>query len=137
MAGAAVLTVLSGLAMWAGAVVSGSDELSVAAALRAVLNTASVTVLVIGIGLFSRVRRRAAPDGGSPGVGRGDRLRADAPGAALSWPGWVVDLSPFSHLAYVPAEPLAVTPAVAMAMIGCVAGACGVVAFARRDLTGA
>ena len=33
-------------------------------------------------------------------------------GPALSWPGWVVDLSPFSHLAYVPEEPLAVTSAV-------------------------
>ena len=136
VAGAAVLTVLSGLAMWAGAVVSGSDELSVAAALRAVLNTASVTVLVIGIGLlaFGVVPRLTVAVPASVAV-IGYVLTLLGP--ALSWPGWVVDLSPFSHLAYVPAEPLAVTPAVVMAMIGCVAGACGVVAFARRDLTGA
>jgi ABC-2 type transport system permease protein len=136
VAGAAVLTVLSGLAMWAGAVVSGSDELSVAAALRAVLNTASVTVLVIGIGLlaFGVVPRLTVAVPASAAV-IGYVLTLLGP--ALSWPGWVVDLSPFSHLAYVPAEPLAVTPAVVMALIGCLAGACGVVAFARRDLTGA
>ena len=44
---------LTGLAMWLGAVASGSDELSVVAALRAVLNTGSVTVLVIGVGLLA------------------------------------------------------------------------------------
>ena len=54
MVGAALLTVLTGLAMWAGAVVSGSDELSVAAALRAVLNTGSVVVLVTGLAVLSR-----------------------------------------------------------------------------------
>jgi ABC-2 type transport system permease protein len=136
VAGAAVLTLLSGLAMWAGAVVSGSDELSVAAALRAVLNTGSVTVLVIGIGLlaFGVVPRLTVAVPASVAV-LGYVLTLLGP--ALSWPGWVVDLSPFSHLAYVPAEPLAVTPAVVMVLLGCVAGACGVVAFARRDLSGA
>ena len=58
-------------------------------------------------------------------------------GPALSWPGWIVDLSPFSHLAYVPAQPFAVTSAIVMALIGCTAGACGVAAFSRRDIVGA
>lgn len=58
-------------------------------------------------------------------------------GPALSWPGWIIDLSPFTHLAYVPSQPFAVTSASVMALIGCTAGACGVAAFKRRDLTGA
>lgn len=57
-------------------------------------------------------------------------------GPALSWPGWIIDLSLFTHLAYVPAQPFAVTSAAVMALIGCAAGACGVATFGRRDLTG-
>ena len=111
VAGAALLTVLTGLAMWAGAVASGSDELTVVAALRAVLNTGSVTVLVIGLGLlaFGVVPRLTVAVPAAVAV-IGYVLTLLGP--ALSWPGWVVDLSPFSHLAYVPEEPLAVTSAV-------------------------
>jgi ABC-2 type transport system permease protein len=57
-------------------------------------------------------------------------------GPALSWPGWVIDLSPFTHLAYVPAQPFAATSAIVMAVIGCTAAACGVAAFSRRDMVG-
>jgi ABC-2 type transport system permease protein len=58
-------------------------------------------------------------------------------GPALSWPGWIIDLSPFTHLAYVPAQPFAATSAAVMALIGCIAGASGVASFSRRDITGA
>lgn len=134
--GAGLLTFLTGLAMWAGAVASGSDRLTVSASLRAVLNTGSVVVLITGLAVLT--------------FGVLPRLTVAVPaavtvaayvltllGPALSWPGWVVDLSPFTHLAYVPAEPFALTSAVVMTLIGCVAGACGVAAFSRRDLVGA
>jgi ABC-2 type transport system permease protein len=133
--GVAVLITCTGLALWAGAVGSGS-ELTVTAALGAVLNTGSVVVVVLGVALLT--------------FGVLPRLTVALPaaltvvayvltllGPALGWPGWVVDLSPFTHLAYVPAQPFAVTSAVVMALIGCTAGACGVAAFGRRDLTGA
>jgi putative exporter of polyketide antibiotics len=55
-------------------------------------------------------------------------------GLALAWPGWVIDLSPLTHLAYMPAAPFAVTSAIAMALIGCAAGACGVAAFSRNQI---
>lgn len=136
LVGAALLTVLTGVAMWAGTRAAGSDQLSLLASLRAVLNTFSVVVLVTGLALLT--------------FGVLPRLTTAVPaavtvagyvltllGPALSWPDWVIDLSPFTHLAYVPAQPLAVTSAVVMALIGCVAGACGVAAFSRRDVTGA
>jgi len=58
-------------------------------------------------------------------------------GQVLSRPGWVTDLSPVSHLAYVPAEPFDVVSAASMVLIGCMAAAGGVAAFRRRDVTGA
>ena len=134
--GAAALTIFTGLAMWAGAMASGSTQLTAVASLRAVLNTGSVVVLVTGLALLT--------------FGVLPRLTVAVPvvvtvggyvltllGPALSWPGWIIDLSPFTHLAYVPAEPFAVTSAIVMALIGCIAGACGVASFCRRDITGA
>jgi ABC-2 type transport system permease protein len=134
--GAALLTVLTGLAMWAGATVSGSDQLTVVASLHAVLNSASVVVLITGIALLT--------------FGVLPRLTVVVPvavtvigyvltllGPALSWPGWIIDLSPFSHLAYVPAQPFAATSAIVMALIGCTAAIGGVAAFSRRDIVGA
>ena len=134
--GAALLNVLTGLAMWAGATVSGSNQLTVVASLQAVLNTASVVVLVTGLALLT--------------FGVLPRLTVVVPvavtvigyvltllGPALSWPGWIVDLSPFSHLAYVPAQPFAATSAIVMALVGCTAGIGGVAAFSRRDIVGA
>ncbi len=58
----------------------------------------------------------------------------DLIGPALSWPTWLVDLSPYHHLALVPAEPAAWTPLAVILGIGLVAGAAGSVAYARRDL---
>jgi ABC-2 type transport system permease protein len=136
VAGAALLTILSGLALWAGAMASGSDQLTVAASLRAVLNTGSVVVLVTGLALltFGLIPRLTVA---VPVVVTVGSYVLTLLGPALSWPGWIIDLSPFTHLAYVPAQPFAVTSAAVMALIGCTAGAGGVASFSRRDLTGA
>ena len=106
LVGAALLTILSGLAIWAGAMASGSDQLTVAASLRAVLNTGSVVVLVTGLALltFGLLPRLTVAVPVAVTVG-GYVLTLLGP--ALSWPGWIIDLSPFTHLAYVPAQPFA------------------------------
>jgi ABC-2 type transport system permease protein len=136
VAGAALLTILSGLALWAGAMASGSDQLTMAASLRAVLNTGSVVVLVTGLAIltFGLLPRLTVAVPVAVTVGS---YVLTLLGPALSWPGWIIDLSPFTHLAYVPAQPFALTSAAVMSLIGCTAGACGVAAFSRRDLTGA
>jgi ABC-2 type transport system permease protein len=134
--GAALLTVLTGIALWAGAAVSGSDQVTPAASLRGVLNTGSVVILVTGLAVltFGVLPRLTVAVPAAMTVGG---YVVALLGPALSWPGWVLDLSPFTHLAYVPAEPFAATSAIVMALIGCTAALCGVVAFGRRVVTGA
>jgi ABC-2 type transport system permease protein len=134
--GTSLLIGVTGVAMWAGAAVSGADRLTVVSSLRAVFNTGSVVVLIAGLAVltFGVLPRLTVAVPATVTVG-GYVLTLLGP--ALSWPGWVIDLSPFTHLAYVPAQPFAVTSAAVMVLIGCTAGACGVVAFSRRDLTGA
>jgi ABC-2 type transport system permease protein len=136
LAGACVLAVLTGVAMWAGAEASGSDQLTMLASLRAVLNAGSVVVLVTGLALlaFGILPRLTVA---VPAVVTVGGYVLTLLGPALSWPAWVVDLSPFSHLAYVPAQPFAVSSAIVMAVIGGATGAAGVAAFGRRDIVGA
>jgi ABC-2 type transport system permease protein len=57
-------------------------------------------------------------------------------GPALSWPQWVLDLSPFTHLALVPAEPWAATSGIVMTGLGVIAATVGLVGFRRRDIVG-
>ena len=135
LGGGALLAVLTGLAMWAGAATTGAD-VTIGAALSAVLNTVPVVALVAGLAVLT--------------FGLAPRMTVAVPasltvagyvltvlGPALSWPTWIIDLSPFTHLAYVPAEPFDATAAAVMVLIGCAAAAAGMVAFTRRDLQGA
>jgi ABC-2 type transport system permease protein len=56
-------------------------------------------------------------------------------GPALDWPQWAQNLSPFAHLALVPAEPWAATSGMVMTGIGAVLAVAGLMTFHRRDLT--
>jgi ABC-2 type transport system permease protein len=51
----------------------------------------------------------------------------------LRFPAWVQDLSPFHHLAMVPAEDFRWWPFAALLLVAAVAGAAGQLAFRRRD----
>jgi ABC-2 type transport system permease protein len=57
-------------------------------------------------------------------------------GPALSWPAWVLNLSPFTHLAWVPAVPWAATSGIVMTCLGLVLLGIGLLAFNRRDVVG-
>ena len=61
----------------------------------------------------------------------------DSFGTSLGWPGAVLGLSPFHHLARLPGEPMTLTAVLVMTAIGTAAAAAGITAFARRDLRGA
>ena len=54
----------------------------------------------------------------------------------LGWPGWVRDLSPFAHLAAVPAEPPDVPGLVGMLAVAALLTAGGLAGYGRRDLRG-
>lgn len=55
-------------------------------------------------------------------------------GEALQLPGWLRDLSPFEHLALVPAEDLRWTPVLAVAAVAALISVAGQMAFRRRDI---
>jgi ABC-2 type transport system permease protein len=134
-AGGLALAVLAGTAVWVGCVASGLDSVSWWQATSAVLNTVPVVVLAGGMAVLA--------------LGLAPRLTVAVPvtvtvvgyiltlvGPALSWPQWVLNLSPFTHLALVPADPWAATSGTAMTALGVLAAAGGLVAFRRRDLVG-
>ena len=55
-------------------------------------------------------------------------------GEVLQMPQWVRDLSPFEHLAFVPAESFAWAPFLALSLLAVVLSVAGQLAFARRDI---
>ncbi len=55
-------------------------------------------------------------------------------GTVLRLPGWVVDISPFSHLGRFPAESLTWAPVVVVLMVSLLLGGASLFAFTRRDL---
>lgn len=55
-------------------------------------------------------------------------------GELLDFPRWVIDLSPFSHLAAVPAVPMSWTPFVIVLALAVAMNLGGLVAFRRRDV---
>ena len=132
---ALLLTVASGLAMWAGAALTGSD-VSLVACLQASFNSLPVVAVTAGLSLLA--------------MGVAPRLTVAVPvtvvvtayvveliGSALDWPAWVLDLSPFHHLTYVPSETWNSTAGVVMTAVGFALGALGLLAFQRRDVVGA
>jgi ABC-2 type transport system permease protein len=56
-------------------------------------------------------------------------------GEVLKLPQWLQDVSPFEHLAFVPAESFAWAPFVALSVLAVVLSVAGQLAFARRDMT--
>jgi len=133
--GAALLLAATGTALWLGVAASGSDEITWDDAMRSVLNTLPVVMLIGGLAVFT--------------FGFLPRLTVAIPvtvtvvgyivtlvGPALSWPTWVLNVSPFTHLAWVPAAPWAATSGTVMTCIGLVLLGVGLLAFHRRDVVG-
>ena len=132
--GALALTVVIGVATWAGALAAGSDELALVDALAASANTLPVVAVVAGltIALYGVAPRLTVPVPLAVAVG-GFVLYLLGP--ALKWPGWVLDLSPFTHLAMVPQQSWAVTAAVVMAAAALALAAAGASPSGVRDLS--
>jgi ABC-2 type transport system permease protein len=133
--GGLLLTLLAGSAVWVGCIASGLDTVTWWQATSSVLNSVPVVVLAGGLSVLA--------------FGAAPRLTVAVPvtvtvvgyvltlvGPALKWPQWVLDLSPFTHLALVPAEPWAATSGTVMAGLGVLAAAAGLVAFRHRDIVG-
>lgn len=55
-------------------------------------------------------------------------------GTAMRFPDWLIDVSPFSHLALVPAEEFRLIPVVVVAALAAAISAAGQMAFRKRDI---
>lgn len=123
---------LTGIAAWAGAALSG-ESIGLGQMLEAGLNCLPVAVLFLGVTalLYALMPHAAAAAG--YGVVVVSFLWQEV-GALLGAPRWLVDATPFAHLALVPAVPVSALAAVAMVAAGAVAAALAVAAIGRRDV---
>ncbi|HET6532614.1 MAG TPA: hypothetical protein VFH03_18665 [Actinoplanes sp.] len=131
-AGVVVLTTVAGVAMWSGVVVTGGG-LGFAAAVSGVWNTLPIALLsagaaVLALGWFPRLTGGV---GAVPAAG-GFLLQVIAESAGA--PPWLINLSPYAHLAPVPLASPNLTAAAAMVILAVALTVVGVAGFARRDL---
>lgn len=134
VAGSVLVIVASGAAIWLGAVAAGSTGITGWDAMRSTLNMIPIAMLTAGIGIATFAvapRLTVALPVAVTVIG----FVASMLGPALDWPQWALDLSPFTHLALVPAEPWAATSGLVMIGLGTLLAATGLLAFRRRDLT--
>jgi ABC-2 type transport system permease protein len=132
--GCVVLAVVAGLTTWAGAVAVGAP-LAVGQALAGALAVVPVALVCLGAALAALgwVPQAVLALWILPAAG-GYLLLVFAD--SFRWPGWVRGLSPFAHLAAVPAEPMDLAGAVGMVAVALLLAVAGLARYGRRDLRG-
>jgi ABC-2 type transport system permease protein len=133
-AGTVVVAAVAGLATWVGAAWVDAG-LGLGEALRGALSVVPVALLCLGAALLALgwLPPAVLAIGILPAAG-GFLLLVLAD--SFGWPSWVRAVSPFAHLAAVPAEPLDVAGAAGMLVVAVLLGVAGIAGFARRDLRG-
>jgi ABC-2 type transport system permease protein len=133
-AAAVLLATVAGLATWLGTVWVDAG-LGLGDAVAGALAVVPVALLCLGAALLALgwVPGTVLAIGVLPAAG-GYLLLVFA--TTFRWPEWVRWLSPFDHLASVPAEPLDVAGALGMLAIALLLAVAGLVGYARRDLRG-
>jgi ABC-2 type transport system permease protein len=132
LVGTLVVLLAAGLGLGTGyALVTGDGS----AVLRLTGATFALLPGILLLGALARLLAGAVPRWASLAwLGTGFCAVVMLFGTALRFPTWLVDLSPFSHLAAVPAESMSWAAFVVVLVLAvCVSGA-GVAAFERRDL---
>jgi ABC-2 type transport system permease protein len=130
--GAVALTLVAGVATWAGASLVGA-ALSLPEALAGTVNVLPIAALCLGAAVFALglAPRAVALAGSLPAVG-GFLWQVTAD--SVHAPAWVSGLSPFAHLATVPAQPPDWPGTAGMLTIAALLTAVGLRAHQRRDL---
>jgi ABC-2 type transport system permease protein len=133
-AGALVVAGVAGLSTWVGASAVGA-QLGLGEALAGALSVVPVALLCLGAAVLALGWAPSAvlPVGVLPAAG-GYLLLVLAD--SFGWPDPVRALSPFAHLAAVPAEGPDVGGALGMVVVALLLGVVGLVGYARRDLRG-
>ena len=133
MAGVVGLHVAAALAIWTGAAITGAP-LGIGAALAGALNTAPIASLGLGAAALALGGFPSAVGAvGALPVAGGFLLNVITQGTRA--PSWLVNLSPFGHLAAVPDAPPDWAAITALAVIAAVLIALGVAGYSRRDLS--
>ena len=129
----ALLHVIAGLAIWAGAAITGAP-LSIGDALAGALNSAPIAWLAVGAATLAVgwLPSAVGPIGALPVVG-GFLLNVVTQGSSA--PKWMTDMSPFAHLAPVPNAPPDWVAIAVFIAIGAILVALGIAGYTRRDLT--
>jgi ABC-2 type transport system permease protein len=132
VAATVLIAAIGGIGAWLATVVV-DVPITFVDGLLAGLNVVPVALLVlgIGIGLFGLMPRLAVPLTYGLVVAA---FTLDFVGGLLDLPEWVLELSPFRHLASVPVVGMDLGAALVMVLVGVVAAAIGVMGFRRRDL---
>jgi ABC-2 type transport system permease protein len=126
------LALAAGLAAWAGAIATGV-HVTLPSMIEAGCNALPVTVLFLGLGALAYALVPRAAGGMCYGLVVASFLW-QLVGSLLSPPRWVLDLSPFAHVALVPTQPFQPLAAVVMIAIGLLTVSVALIAFDRRDL---
>jgi len=130
----AALAVLAGALAWVGAAIEHAG-VGLPRLIGAGANTLPAALCFFGLGLLAFGLVPRASVGIAYGLVVGAFL-LQLFGALVGAPHWVLDLSPFSHVAAVPGAPFRAGSAAAMVAIGLAATGLAFVSFARRDLFG-
>jgi len=130
----AAVALTAGLAAWAGARAAGV-HVALPRLLEAGANALPSGVLFLGIATLAGA---AVPRAGAA-IAYGLLTVSflwQLVGTLLAPPRWVLDLTPFAHVAPVPAKPFGALAAGVLVLIGAIAAGAALVAFRRRDLAG-
>lgn len=133
--GAAALSLAAGLCAWLGAAVQNAG-VSLSSALEAGANCLPVALLFLGIAALAFAfvpRASTAVSYALVAVAFVWELF----GGLLEVPHWLLELSPFQHVGFVPAQQFRADWAIAMLLAGALAAGLALWAFSRRDLMGA
>lgn len=132
---ASVLVLVSGAGLWAGAWLVDAP-VTVSQVAEPMAGTLPLVALFTGLAVltFGVLPRLTV---GVPVTLAVVGYLLDTFGTLLEWPEWLLSASPFHHLARLPGAPMTLTPVLVMTAAGVLAGAAGVLAFARRDIRGA
>jgi ABC-2 type transport system permease protein len=133
--GAVAISLTAGLLTWAGAE-SGGASISLPELIEAGANCLPAAILFLGLAALAY----AIVPRASAGIAYGLVTIAflwELVGSLLGVPKWLVELTPFKHVAPVPVQTFNTGAALIMVAIGVIGAIAAITAFRRRDLLGA
>ena len=132
---AIAISLAAGLAGWAGAQAAGA-HVSLPTTVEAGANCLPTAILFLGIAAHAYALAPRASSGIAYGL-VGVAFLWQLTGSLLSVPKWLLDATPFAHVAAIPVQTFRTSAAIVMVAIGVLAATAAVGCFERRDLMGA